>query len=180
MQEIELKILEIDKEALIKKLESKGAAKTFEGLMKVAYFDHADNRIKKSDELLRLRDIGNSKVEITYKSNPRIINGCKVFDEDEAISENFDTLSSIFEHAGLNKTMYYEKYRIQYEYNGIKFEIDEFPKIPVFVEIEAVNTEKIYEIIEEFGLQNYEQSNLAATKLFETKYTNVTLNGLHF
>jgi len=180
MQEIELKILDIDKKNLIQKLKSKKAVKTYKGLMKIAYFDQEDSRIKKADELLRLRDIGNGKVEITYKSSPQIKDGCKVYDELETLSENFDMLCEIFEKAGLKKTMYYEKKRIQYEYKNVKFEIDTYPKIPTWVELEVKNPKIIKEILKEFELQNHETSNLTCTKLFEIKYQKVKLNGLKF
>src|SRR3989339_443700 len=180
MQEIELKFLEINKEALVKKLTVKKAKKTFEGLMKVAYFDQADGRIKKADELFRLRDIGNGQVEITYKANPRIKDGCKVYDESEVLSENFELLCQILIKAGLKRTIYYEKKRLQYEYDGVKFEIDEHPRIPVFVELEIKNSQKLDQIIKEFDLGEYETSNLSIAKLVATKYKKVKLNGLKF
>ncbi len=180
MQEIELKFLEINKEKLIKKLREKAAKKTFEGIMKVAYLDHGDNRIKDRNELLRLRDIGNGKVEICYKANPRIQDNCKVFDEYEVISENFDTLLKIFEKADFKQTIYYEKKRIQYEYKGVKFEIDEYPNVPVFVELEANNSKKIEEIAKKFDLNKYEKSNLSISDLCTSKYKNIKLNGLKF
>jgi len=46
MPEIEVKILEIDKDEVIKKLNSLGAEKIFEGYVETIYYDTPDFKLK--------------------------------------------------------------------------------------------------------------------------------------
>jgi adenylate cyclase class IV len=55
MYEKEIKILEINKEELIKKLEGLGATKTFEDKVCDTYYDYANSKMEDKKRLFRLR-----------------------------------------------------------------------------------------------------------------------------
>ncbi|PIQ77683.1 hypothetical protein COV82_03315 [Candidatus Peregrinibacteria bacterium CG11_big_fil_rev_8_21_14_0_20_46_8] len=187
MQEIERKILGIDKDALVAKLLKLGAQKKFSGLVRTKYFDHKDGRIKKRNDLLRVREfIEDGKgaySEIVYKTFKGFEKGCKVVDETELKlpgAESFATICLLLEKLDFEQVKYFEKKREIYVYEKWKFEFDEYPKIPEFLEIEAQSIGDIDEAVKLLGLEEYEQTADAISRLLKRKYPKVELDGLVF
>lgn len=189
MMEIERKILGINKHeivARILKLRPR-PKKIFEGLVRVKYFDFCDGRICKKRDLLRLRKISPAGkkpyTEFVYKTFKCVKSGCKYFDELEFkfVGRNdFEILSALFKQIGLEQTLYYEKRRTLYSWKNLNFEIDEHPKIPAFLEIEAPSPKAIDKTIKALGLEKYEQSAENISELMKRKYKKVKLDGLKF
>lgn len=189
MMEIERKILGIKNKELttrILRLRPR-PKKIFEGLVRVKYFDFTDNRIKKKRDLLRLRKISprdeKPYTELVYKTFKCVKNMCKYFDELEfkfVGRDDFENLSALFKKIGLEQTLYYEKRRTLYSWKNLNFEIDEHPKIPAFLEIEAPSPSAIDKAIKALGLGEYEQTAENISELMKRKYLKVKLNGLKF
>lgn len=187
MREIEMKILEIDKEAVLKKLRALGAEKIYEAFIRVKYFDYPDHRIHKASDLLRLRELqfknGKIKTEAVYKINRGVKKGCKIFDELEfqlAGKNSFESLTKYLKKFGIRQTLYYEKIRTLFKYKNLKFELDEHPKIPPLLEIEAKSEKEIYKAIKMLGLGKYEKSPETIGILMKRKYPKIRLNRLKF
>lgn len=179
MKELELKFLEVDKGEIVEKLEKIGARLLVDGVLRTVYFDTADRKIMKSNELLRLRTFGD-KLELCWKDNMRIEDGCKVYDEIETHVSDFDATVKILENLGFVQAISFEKKRTEYMLDdGTKFEIDEFPGVPVMLEIEAFDRARIDELIEEFGLSKYEQTCLTGQEVLKDKY-GLGMNDLKF
>lgn len=205
MLEIERKILGISVPELCKTIESlssQGIAirKTFEGIVRIHYYDFEDGRIRSKKDLLRVREfIPMSKaeptaptvmVEVVYKTYGGIKDGSKVFDECEiGIPEKLakmtgstaaETLRLFLEKLGLKRVVYYEKKRTHYDCGAFKCEIDEHPKIEPFVEIEAQSASDIDHAIQVLGLSGFEQTPETISELLERKYKPLTLADLTF
>lgn len=187
MKEIELKILEVPKKEVFKKLLRLGAKKKYAARICVRYFDFPDHRIHKRKDLLRVREFtfknGKKKTEIVYKKYGGIKNGCKIFQETEFIEEGkdaFEKMSGFFKKLRFIQTLSYEKKRTLFEYRDFKFEFDEHPKIPPFMEIESSDPGKIKMMVKKLGLQNYELSPETIEQLMKRKYPHIKLNGLKF
>lgn len=180
MKECEIKILGIDVEKLIEKLESFGAKKTFDGMYKVHYFDYPDFRIREKGELLRIREIVGGQSEVVYKANKRIENEMKVYDEYEFEIGDFEAISQVFKNMGLKETLYYEKKRKLYELTGAKIEIDAYPKIPPYCEIETPDKGLFDELVVRLELQGLETSTETVSELFLRKYSDISLQNLRF
>lgn len=186
MMEIERKILEIDRKALIARLKKLKAKKIFEGFIRVKYFDFSDARIHKKKDLLRVREISprGKKLftELVYKIYKGVKSGCKYYDECEIEipGRGFEELSGLLCDLGLKQTMYYEKKRTLFIFGKIKIELDEHPKIPPFVEIEASSPVEINRAIKILDLSGYEQSAESIGALMKRKYPRIKLDGLKF
>ena len=179
MKELELKFLEIDKDALVFLLEKRGAIKTVDGILKTVYFDFPDGRILKNHELCRVRTFGD-RVEFCTKTNMRIEDGCKVYDEIEVHVSDFDNICLLLKNLKMIEAMHFEKKRVEYALPaGTKFEIDEFPGVPVFLELEADSVDTVKRIAKEFDLEKYETSYLTGEEILKLKYGKA-LNGLMF
>jgi adenylate cyclase, class 2 len=149
MEEIEVKFLDVDSESLIKKLEKLGAKRIFERLYKRRVFDYPDFSLDDNYSWVRLRDEGD---QITLAFKQRIKPG-KEGENDQSMQESEITVSDFKETTnillsiGLIEKSYQENKRIRYSFNGIEFDIDFWPNVPPYLEIEADSWEKIEEAI---------------------------------
>jgi adenylate cyclase class 2 len=135
MNEIEVKILEINPAEIRKKLKQAGAKRVFGGTIGARYYDFSDRRIRKAGNVLRLRKFG-KKIELTFKN----IKGKKKYkhaDETDVIIEDFEAMHRFLTSIGLKHYAALRKKRERYQIKGLKFEIDKYPGIPYYVEVEA-------------------------------------------
>lgn len=148
MKEIELKVLDIDREQLEKKIVDLGAQKVFDGVVITQFYDFPDGSIQKAKDLIRLRLKGDAAF-ITYK---RFIDrdDVKARDEFEVQVSDFDTADEILRGLGLNKTLRIMKERVSYRLDDVQFEfdrhLDEYAFIPDFLEIEG----KAFGVVERY------------------------------
>ncbi len=185
MKEIEVKILEIDPAKVEKKLIDLGAKKTFSGIVRVRYFDK-NGEIKKKNDLLRVRqfcadkDGQKEKTEVCYKANKHTKNGYKVCDEYNLQGADFDESVAFLENLGFEITCSYEKKRTVFKYKNLEVVIDEYPKIPPFIEIEGADEAAVESLILDLDLEKNERSVHAIGGLLKEKYPHVQLDGLTF
>jgi len=133
--EYEIRVLEINKEEIIKKLENLGAVKKGEFEQKRYVYDLKP--VEKS-KWIRLRTNGR-KTTLTYKDIVNnTINGTR---EVEIVVDDFDKTNELLERIGFESRSYQENTRIQYILNNVEIDIDSWPMIPTYLEIEA-NTEQ--------------------------------------
>jgi len=188
MKEIELKILELPKNIFLKKMREIGAIKIHSVFVRVKYFDFPDGSIHKKHDLLRVREFeylpeGKRKTEVVYKIFDCIKDKCKIYDEIEfeLLGERgFAAACDFLKQLGFVETLHYEKKRTLFAFGKTKFEYDEHPSIPPFLEIEAPGAKEIHATVKKLGLEKYEQTSDSIGKLLERKYPKVKLNGLVF
>jgi adenylate cyclase class IV len=103
-----------------------------------------------------VRDEGD-KVTMAYKARL----GVKKSDgteNDEGMEEievevnSFEKITKIFQKIGLKEKFYEENRRIRYVKNDVEFDIDFWPGIKPYLEIEADSWEKVEDSIKELGL----------------------------
>ncbi len=153
MREIEAKILDIDKEDIIDRLEKMGATLVFDGEIETYFFDDDNHTLKNRDSLLRLRKMGD-RAFLTYKDKISK-EDVKVYEEKETFVEDFDEMLSIIKSMGFKEKKVVKKKRKSFQKGNTKFEIDkftdEFSDIPEFLEIEAESKESIHDYAEKLG-----------------------------
>ena len=133
MKEIEVKVLEINQQEIIKRLESLGAKRILSNaLIEDCRFDFRDNLLKKKKELLRLRKI-EKDAYLTYKNNYSVQNNVRNQDEFETKVGDSEQMKNILLGLGLQVKSIRQKRRTSYLYQDIRIEIYNFPKIPVFL-----------------------------------------------
>lgn len=76
--------------------------------------------------------------------------------ETEMEVPSIEEANSMLEQLGFSFRNYQEKNRITYDVNGVEVDIDSWPLIPTYVEIENDSTELIQSTIKKLGLQNHE------------------------
>ena len=150
MREVEVKILEINRNEIIKKLELLGAKKVFEGNVSALYYDFDNLILTKEDKTLRLRKKG-EKAELTFKQKISK-DKAKIMDEHEIQIENFETTKKILESIGLKEIKRLDKHRLSYSLGNVHFELDTLPGIPTFLEIESEDLETVKKSVEKLEL----------------------------
>lgn len=176
MQEIEAKILEIDIAVIQKKLESLGAKLIFSQTKLESFdFDHQKLRIRKKRHILRLRRRhGKKEGELTFKG-PR---GNNIFKEREEVNikvDDFDKMLLLLKRLGFFVCRYQEKLREEWEFGSCKIEIDTYPGIPTYIEIEGPAEEKIIEIAERLGFKKEDLKNWTTTEVL--RYYSLPMEG---
>ncbi len=152
MKEIEAKVLEINKEEIITKLESLHAKKILNNaFIEDCLFDFANNDIKKKKELLRVRKI-NQDCYLTYKKNLIMTNISKTEDEFETKVKDAETIKTILMHLGFKITQMRQKYRTSYMLEDTRIEIDSLPDIPTYIELESPSEEKIKQTLQKLNI----------------------------
>ena len=173
MEEIEVKFLNIDSVLMEKKLNEIGARKIFEKLYRRKVFDYPDFSLHKKGAWVRLRDEGD-KITLAYKE--RI--GMKTFDgktNDDSMEEievnvsDFEKTAELLNKVGFIEKFYQENKRIRYQLDDIEFDIDFWPQLEPYLEIETSSWERIEDAIKLLGLNTNEKRIFSTTQVYRLK-----------
>ncbi|MDE6141269.1 MAG: CYTH domain-containing protein [Bacilli bacterium] len=140
--EIEIRILEIDHERIVKKLEELGAKKTMDALQERYIYDV----IPKNDhKWIRLRTNG-EKTTLTIKDlESRTIDGMK---EIEIEVNDFKKTNILLENLGYKNKGFQQNRRVQYMLDDVEIDLDHWPLIPEYMEIEGKSEESVMRMLE--------------------------------
>ena len=125
-------------------------------------------------------EIGEGKFEICYKGPKEIVDGCKVREEIETIVTDADQFESMMMKLDYHVTLDNQKRRRSYEFGEVHVDIDEYPQVPAYMEIEGPNRAAIDHAIEILGLGEYEVSTETANELFARLWSEVDFEWLTF
>lgn len=162
--EYEIRVLEIDKDKLIKRLNELNAKFIGEFNQKRYVY----NIIPKTDgRWLRLRTNG-KKTTLTYKSvEKNSIDGTK---ELEIEVEDFEKTNNLLELVGVKNKGYQENNRIQYILDGVEIDIDSWPLIPTYAEIEGENEESVLNILKKIAIDDKKVTTLDVQSIYKEIY----------
>lgn len=145
--EYEIRILEINCNEWIQYLERHGAEKIGSWLQRRKIYDfHPVN----PNKWIRLRTNG-IETTLTIKEilDKEKIDGTR---EVEIVVSDFDKAGEILEELGYGYRAYQENKRIRYMYQGVEFDIDTWPLIPSYVEIEGKTKEDVEKVLNELPM----------------------------
>ena len=149
MREIEVKILEVDQEALTKRLLGLGARLVFDGEIRGSFFDFNDKRLRSKGCLLRLRET-NDGAKLAFK-DAGVNTDVKSRDEFELKLDSPEMMRAILSGLGLESTVDTKKHRTSYKLDGASFEFDTYGGIPTYLEIEASSGDEVRKYVELLG-----------------------------
>ena len=148
-KEIEKRFLDISKDEFVKKLILLDAVdKGEEKLEEIIFYDN-EMSWKGKGKFVRLRKT-KGKVKLTYKNNQK-----QTVDSAQEIElevSDFDKCSELFQNIGLKAIRQIEKYRHTFTLDSITIDIDTWPKIPVYAEVEGWSVESLKNICGKLGL----------------------------
>lgn len=160
--EHEIKVLNVDINQVKAKLEELGAKKVYEDERKFTVLDNENGDYLKQDKLIRITEEGSVKVSIHINnSKPEIKEAIKY--KASRVKEQLDFFLAI----GLKPIAKAKAKRISYELGNIDFDIDDFYKIPPFLEIDIENVDNYQELLKKLGLENHEVVRMGTEAIFE-------------
>ncbi|KKR28793.1 hypothetical protein A2Y26_03520, partial [candidate division CPR2 bacterium GWD2_39_7] len=155
---------------------------------RIKVFDYPGFKLDKENAWLRLRDEGD-KITLTFKH--RIVGKKQKRHENDEGMEEYEIIIDSYEKAekivlklGLIQKFYEEKRRIRYMFGDIEFDIDFYPGLEPYLEIEAPTWERIDEAIKLIGLNEKDKKICSTTQIFKLKgidmldYEAFTFRGL--
>ncbi len=168
MEEIEVKFLDIDVGAIKRKLENLGAEFIGEFLYKSKSYDYANKSLKAKDAWVRLRDEGD-KITLTYKQRLKSEDALKDsgMREIEVNVNDFTTADNILKEIGLVEKFYEEKKRARYVLDGVECDIDQWPLIPPYIELEGKSLEELKKVAEKLGFNWAYYHMCSAMQIFD-------------
>lgn len=162
--EIEERVLEVNVDNIIKKLEELNAIKQGEWHQKRYVYDFNP---KRENEWIRLRSNG-EKSTLTYKNiENNNINGTK---ELEIEVSNFEQTNQMLNILGYKSKAYQENKRIRYILNGVEIDIDSWPLIPTYMEIEGNSIEEIKKIEQLLEIDPEKVTTLNCKNIYKEVY----------
>lgn len=188
MEEIEVKFLNTDPEKLQKQLQNIGAEKVGEYFYRRRVFDYPDWRLDRAASWLRLRDEGD---RITLGFKKRI--GADAHDgttndtgmeEIEIEVNDFGRTAELILRLGFVEKHYAENKRTRWVKDNVEFDIDTYPELEPYLEIEAATWEQIDKAIEWLGLNPADKRVFSTNQVYALKgisvkeYTRLAFDGL--
>ena len=144
--EYEVRVLEINKDQLLKKLKNVGAEFCWDHLQRRYVYDFIP---KIEGKWIRLRTNGD-RTTLTIKNIVSSeIDGTQ---ELEVEVDDFEKTNLILNELGFVAKGYQENRRIQYLLDGVEIDIDSWPLIPTYLEIEGKSEEDVYKVLEKLDI----------------------------
>ncbi len=167
--EYEVRVLEINHEEMVKKLEDLGAEFKFEALQQRYVYD-----LKPAvpNKWIRLRTNGKTSTITIKDVEAKSIDGTK---ELEIVVDDFDKANEVLEVLGYKNRGFQQNKRTQYVLDGVEIDLDRWPLIPEYMEIEGKNEEEVYKIIDKLGIPREKLVTLDVASI----YTHYGFDGVH-
>jgi len=166
--EIEARFLEVDLKELVGTLHSLGATNKGEELLSEIIFYDQEGTWKSQGRYARLRS-KDSRTTLTYKKNTaQTIDSA--FEVEFEVS-SMDQATLFLENVGLKAWRFQEKRRHTFILDSVIIDIDTWPTIPTYVELEAVSEEKIRSVARQLGFKWSDVVFDDARKIIEERYS---------
>ncbi|GAA4903941.1 adenylate cyclase class 2 [Stackebrandtia albiflava] len=143
--EYEAKVLEVDPEAITDAVRALGGRLVGEARQRRFVYD-----IVPGDESrwIRLRDDG-TRVTLAVKEIAH--DGIDGTTETEIVVDDFDTAAALLRRAGHSPKSYQENDRTSFVLDGVRLDLDRWPGIPPYLEIEGSSTREVVETAARLG-----------------------------
>lgn len=162
--EIEAKVLEVDKDELGRKIEDLGAEKVFDSSLKSELYDFPDGRIEETG-ILRLR----TRDDKSFVTRKEVIafDDAKEMREIEFDVDDPDEFREFMASIGAEKIEENTKNRVKWVKDDVEFVIDKFPDISPFLEVEAPDRQEMKKVFQKLGFSMEETVNWGSKEIFE-------------
>jgi len=167
--EYEVRVLEVDVEKIQKKLNELNASLVEDVFQRRYLYDF--NPVN-PDKWIRLRTNGKTTTLTIKDVVTSKIDGTH---ELEIEVSDFDTTNEILNELGYSVRGIQENKRIKYDLNGVEVDIDTWPKIPTYLEIEGKNEEEVYSTLDILGIPRDKAISLNTQSIYKEIY-NIDLS----
>ena len=166
--EYEVRVLEIDVVEIKNKLNKLNAKLVEDSFQRRYLYDF--NPVN-PDKWIRLRTNGNTTTLTIKDVKSSKIDGTH---EMEIEVSDFDSTNEILKELGYTPRGIQENKRIKYDLNGVEVDIDKWPLIPTYLEIEGKTEEEVYKTLELLGIEKDKAISLNTQSIYK-EYYNIDL-----
>lgn len=152
--EIETKVLNIDVDKIKTTLISLGAKKIQDTRLVVDWFRPIGTKEGKDPWFLRVRSDSSGKHEVTWKAKSEIIGVARKHKEINFTINDPKKIADLFEELQLEQYAHQEKDRVSFVLADWQFDIDQYPNMPAYLEIESSSEQQIKKALIKLGLEN--------------------------
>jgi adenylate cyclase class 2 len=160
--EYEAKVLEIDPVMTADLILTKGGREVSPPTMQRRYV--YDITAGDESKWIRLRDTG-SKTTLAVKEISH--DGIDGTYEVEIAVDSLDAANELLGFLGFHPKSYQENRRTSFVLDGARLEIDEWPRIPPYLEIEADSPEEVFRIAAILGYEESQLTSENTTKVYK-------------
>jgi adenylate cyclase class IV len=160
---MEVKVLDVDPEALDVLLKERKATKVYDGIRVITHYDFPDRKLKKANREIKITEEGS--VKLTFKQP---LEGGDL----EEIKMHFtrkDEIDAFLHRLNLRPVSRATSRRVSYIWEGVDIDVDFFPEIPPFAEIDVeVSAHSVNDIVHMYFTDNPLVVRLGTPDLFNT------------
>lgn len=168
--EIETKVLGIDLKKVLRKLAAVGAKKKGKTLLVVHWYRLKGIKEGEDPWYLRIRSYDGKKHEVTWKGKSQLLGTARKHKEINFLVDDPEQHADLFQEIGLEKYAHQEKRRTSFSHKGWSFDIDEYPDMPPFIEIEGASEKHVKEAIKLLDLAEHKTWAEGERKLIQNVY----------
>ena len=162
--EYEIRFLKINREEILKKLKELNAKEIGNWLQIRKTYD----LIKPNpNSWVRLRTNGKTTTLTVKEIGSAKIDGTK---EAEIVIDSFEETDTILSKIGLKARNYQENRRHQFVYKDVEIDIDSWPLIPTYLEIEGPSEEAIKSVCKDLELDFEKSTTMDVTDIYKKVY----------
>jgi adenylate cyclase, class 2 len=169
-KEVEVKILDINRETTIGKLAEIGADLIGEYRLIVDWYRPIGEQLGEENWYLRIRKYSNGKSEVTWKGLSKKAESSRSHKELNFEIESPELLGELFKVIGLEHYAHQEKDRMSWSLLDWKFDLDKYPGMPAYLEIEGKSNEHIGKAIKMLELEKQNTSTEGERVLIMNMY----------
>lgn len=162
--EYEVRMLDIEFENMIKKVEDFGAIKVGNYHQRRYVYDFIPAQ---KGRWIRLRSNGNETTLTIKEVKSSKIDGTK---ELEIIVSDFEDTNEILQKLGYNPRTFQENFRIEYKLKGVNFDFDKWPMIPPYLEIEGESQQAVLTAMKELNISVESITTMDVDAVYRNKY----------
>jgi adenylate cyclase class 2 len=158
--EFEAKVLGIDPDGIAGKILEFGGRQVADGVLRRYVYDIAAGD---GSRWIRLRDTG-AEVTLTVKEIAH--DGIDGTTETEVVVSDFETTNELLGKVGYTHKSYQENRRTSFLLHDARLELDRWPRIPPYLEIEGRSREHVVEVAGLLGFGEHELTGENTTKVY--------------
>jgi adenylate cyclase, class 2 len=169
-QEIETKVLNVSKEKIIAQLTELGAKQVLNTRYVVDWFGIPDTLAGAEEWFMRIRTTSDGVSTLTWKAKSTITGNVRRQKEINFNVSEREKLADLFLELGYENYAHQEKDRTSFVLGTLNFDIDTYPGIPDFLEIEGVSEADVERAIVDLGLNSHDTWADGERTLIESYY----------
>lgn len=171
MYEIETKVLEVDPAKVAQGLQKLGAEKVQDTKLVVDWYGPKGLTHNGDDPwFLRVRSYSDGKSEVTWKGKSDKLGASRQHQEINFLITDAEQMGELLLALDFELYAHQEKFRTSWKYKNWRFDLDKYPNMPEYLEIEGDSELHIQEALKMLNLQNHKTSSEGERKLIQDEY----------